>query len=439
MAQEGGTGGFLTAEPDGTVDKPRHEPLKAHRHLNQLLTQRGHNPVNHRRAHQGLAHRIRRPARPVRKQVINGHRQVMVRVHQPIIRGHNAMPVRISIITGGNVVLVAVPHQRRHGIRAGTVHPNLTVRVQCHEPPCGVHQRIHHRQIQLVGLGNRPPIIHRRTTHGVRTNAQPRLPDHIQIHHIRQIRHIGVHIVVFRGLGIQHPRHAHSLDVLQAAAQQIISTLRNPVRGIRVGRATIGRIIFKPTIPRRIMRRRNHNAVGTLRIGASHPTRQARIIGQNRMRHRRRRGIAAPVVDKHLHVISQQHLHGGNLRRLAQRMRIPPNKNRATNTLRITVIHNGLRGCQNMVLVKRIIQRRPPVPRCTKHHLLVGIIGIRNPGVVRRHHFRNINKVFRQCNLAGTLMSHTKNSSQKRKIYSYFPSSTFFRPRALVPAQSHTY
>ena len=156
------------------------------------------------------------------------------------------------------------------------------------------------------------------------------------------------------------------------------------------------------------------------------------------MRHRRRRGIAAPVVDKHLHIISQQHLHGGNLRRLAQRMRIPPNKNRATNTLRITVIHNGLRGCQNMVLVKRIIQRRPPVPRCTKHHLLVGIIGIRNPGVVRRHHFRNINKVFRQCNLAGTLMSHTKNSSQKRKnlqllsIFYLFPP-----PRTSSSTKSH--
>ena len=156
------------------------------------------------------------------------------------------------------------------------------------------------------------------------------------------------------------------------------------------------------------------------------------------MRHRRRRGIATPVVDKHLHVISQQYLHSGNLRRLAQCMRIPPNKNRAANALRITVIHNGLRSCQNMVLVERIIQRRPPVPRCTKHHLLVGIIGIRNPGVVCRHHFRNINKVFRQCNLAGTLMSHTKNSSQKRKnlqllsIFYLFPP-----PRTSSGTKSH--
>ena len=110
-AQEGSTGGFFAAEAEGAVDKPRHKPLEAHRHLHELTPQAGHDAVDHGRGHQGLAHAGVTPLGAVAKQVLDGHREVVVRVHQARVRRHNAVTVRVGVVARGQVVLGTVIHQ----------------------------------------------------------------------------------------------------------------------------------------------------------------------------------------------------------------------------------------------------------------------------------------------------------------------------------------
>jgi hypothetical protein len=69
-------------------------------------------------------------------------------------------------------------------------------------------------------------------------------------------------ISLARGGGLQRCAAGNPFDRAIAAAQQIVSALLHPIRNIRVGRSALGRIILKPAVGRRVMRRRDHDTVG---------------------------------------------------------------------------------------------------------------------------------------------------------------------------------
>ena len=101
---EGGAGRFLAAEGAFAGEQPGDEPLEAHRDLHQLAAQaRGH-AVDDRGGHQGLAdHGLRVPAGRGAVQVIDGDGEVVVRVHQPAVRGDDAVAVGVGVVAGGDV------------------------------------------------------------------------------------------------------------------------------------------------------------------------------------------------------------------------------------------------------------------------------------------------------------------------------------------------
>ena len=209
------------------------------------------------------------------------------------------------------------------------------------------------------------------------------------------------------------PRIAHSCDTralhpIQTSAHILIRTGCDPVRSISISRTTIRRIVFKATITGRIMRRRNHNPISTLRAHPQHPTLQRSIMRQNSVRHGRRRRVTPRGVNNHLNIIGQQHLKGANHRRLRQRVGIPPNEHRPPNPLPPTIIHNRLRRSQNMSLVKSPIQRRPPVARRTKNNLLIRVFRIRRQSEIRRHKLSNINQILRSSRLTSTGIRHRR-------------------------------
>ena len=98
---------------------------------------------------------------------------------------------------------------------------------------------------------------------------------------------------------VQHARDRRPLHALQPGAQVVVGAPCNPIGCLRIGRAAGWRVVLETTIARRVMRRSNHNAVGT-------------GVGQNRVGYRRSRGIAAAIVDANLQLIGQQHLEGGD-------------------------------------------------------------------------------------------------------------------------------
>ena len=83
LPQEACPRAFFPAETHLAVIKPG-KPLKPHRSLVQNALMPNHDAVNQRTRHQRLPHRSRcRPVRPVGQQIIDRHRQKMIRIQQP--------------------------------------------------------------------------------------------------------------------------------------------------------------------------------------------------------------------------------------------------------------------------------------------------------------------------------------------------------------------
>src|SRR3974377_514867 len=60
------------------------------------------------------------------------------------------MPVRIRVVAKGEAVLIFQSHQAGHSVRAGAVHPDLAVVIQCHEGEGGVLRWIDVRYVETV-------------------------------------------------------------------------------------------------------------------------------------------------------------------------------------------------------------------------------------------------------------------------------------------------
>ena len=108
----------------------------------------------------------------------------------------------------------------------------------------------------------------------------------------------------------------HAAHLAQTAGEQSRWRDPDPLRGAGVGRAAVGRIVFESAILRRIVRRRDHDAVGQ----AGRPP---AVVRQDRMRERRRRRVAV-LADRssYLDAVRRQHFQRAGERRLGKRMRV---------------------------------------------------------------------------------------------------------------------
>ena len=94
------------------------------------------------------------------QQVVDRHRQIMVRVHQPGRRRDDAVPVGVGIVGEGDLVAILEPDEPGHRIGAGTVHADLAVVIDRHEREGRIDLRIHDGDVQLVDRVDRLPIMH---------------------------------------------------------------------------------------------------------------------------------------------------------------------------------------------------------------------------------------------------------------------------------------
>ena len=127
----------------------------------------GHDPVDDAAADERLPHRRAvGPAGPVREQVADRHREV-------VIRDSAARPTasrcrgdrRRDRSPNGEAIAVLQREQARHGVRAGAVHPDPAVVIGRHEREGGIGHRVHHRDVEPV-----------RSTRWAPSTAPPRRP-----------------------------------------------------------------------------------------------------------------------------------------------------------------------------------------------------------------------------------------------------------------------
>ena len=159
--------------------------------------------------------------------------------------------------------------------------------VQRHEPPRRVDQRIDHRQVQLVTLGDGSPVVDAGPAERIGADPHPGFADDVDIDHVRQIVDIGVQIVVAPG-GLQRPSQRHPLDARSAVAQNLVGALGDYVGGVGVGGAAVGRVVLEAAVGRRVVRRRHDDPVGQ-------PLGAAAVVREDRVAYRRRRRV--PVAE----------------------------------------------------------------------------------------------------------------------------------------------
>ena len=182
------------------------------------------------------------------------------------------------------------------------------------------------------------------------------------------------------GALIRHPRNA-----LHVGFHVGVGGLFDLGRHIRVGRATMRRVVFVSAIFRRIMRRRDDDAIGK----SAGPT---LVVAQDRMRDHGRRRVAAALVDHDVDAVGGKHFHRTHQRRLGERMGIDADEQRTGQPGFAAVVADRLRRRQDMIFVERVFQRSPAMARGSEGNALGGIGGIRFRRKIGRYQLRHVDK-----------------------------------------------
>ncbi len=174
---------------------------------------------------------------------------------------------------------------------------------------------------------------------------------------------------------------------------------------VGVGRAAVRRVVLEPAVPRRVVRRRDDDAVrgvALVRVG---------VVHHDRPGHRRGGGVVLVALAAHRHVVGQQHLDGRRPRGLGQRMGVLAQVERTGDPLRRPVLHDRLRGGRDVQVVERGVQAGAAVTRGAEHHLLVRVGRIGRQVVVRADDRVDVDQVFGGGRLAGARVSHGSHSA----------------------------
>ncbi len=314
------------------------------------------------------------------KQILDRHRQIVVRVHQTGL-GDDAVTVVVRVVAKGDVELVLEGNQARHCERAGAIHPDLAVFIKSHEGEGRVDLVVHHLDIQAIGLGDDVPVGDAGATQRIDTDLDARVLDGIHIQHVLQIIHIGGDIVVLdheralERLGERHPFHAS-----QTRFQNGVGTVLHPLGDLPFSGATMGRVVLEATIFRRVVGRSDHHAVGA-RGRLAGPF-FARVMAQNGVRDDRGRGKTEASLNAGFNAVGRQHLDGTGKGGFGQGVSIHTDKQRASDAGLLAILHQRLGHRQNMGFGKGTVQGAATVAGGTEGHPLLGAAHVRLVEVV---------------------------------------------------------
>ena len=385
--QERSAGAFLTAERQRPIDEAFAEPFEPDRHFDELASELRRDAVDHAAGDDGLADgAVGTPARPVGAEIGNSGCEKVIRVHQPARRTDDAMPVGVRVIGEGDVEFVLQRDQPLHRIGRRTVHPDIAVPVHRHETECRIDGVVHDRCVNPVTLDQRLPILNSSAAERIDPDAHTRRADRFEIDDIGQIGNIRRDIIMgmnarrFPGAFIRNAR-----NTIEFVFEKRVGGFPDPSGHVDICRSAVGGIVFEAAFVRRIVRGADDNAVGKARGPAA-------IVGKDRVRDHRGRGIAVVLVDHRLDAICCQNFNRGGECRFRQSMGVHAKKERPADAGLAAVKADGLGNRPDMRLVERRGEGRTTVPRRAERDALRGDCGIGRQREIGGHQPRDVDQ-----------------------------------------------
>ena len=288
------------------------------------------------------------------------------------------------------------------------VHADPLVPVEGHEREGGVHLRVHDRDVEVVGLADRHPVVDGRAAQWVRADPQVRTPDGIEVDDGAQVAHVRVEEVeVRRVLEVVRPLERGARDRLPAPLQQLVGPLLDPRGDRSLRRSAVGRVVLDAAVLGRIVAGGDDDAVGGAVRARALP-----VVGEDRVGDRRGGGEPVPVVDHRGHLLGGQHLHDGEEGGLGQGMGVATHEDGPRVSLLAAVVDDRLRRCGDVCLVEGATQAGAAVPRGPERHSLLCDRRIRDEVVVGVEELGDVDEVALLRLLAcSVLHAHTMHRS----------------------------
>ena len=164
------------------------------------------------------------------------------------------------------------------------------------------------------------------------------------VHDRGQVGHVRRHVVVAPGARLRLLPGDAPHD-LQPRDEQAVGLVLDGTRDVGVGRAAGGRVVLEATVGRRVVGRRDDDAIGQ-------PGAASVVPGQDGVGDARRRREAVGAVDAHIHAVGDQHLERGPEGRLRECVGVAAHEQRPIDALPPAVGTDGGRGGHDVVLVE---------------------------------------------------------------------------------------
>ena len=211
------------------------------------------------------------------EEVEDGDRKVVIGRQQARAPGDNPVPVMVGIAGEGDLELILQADQPLHRIGRGWVHADLAVPIDCHETEGRIDGLVDDREVQPVALGNRPPVVDAGAAERIDPQADLRAANGLHVDHIAEISNVGVEVVVpVRCGGAQRLLVRNPVHAAQAAFEKLVRLRLDPVRDGWLRRPAVGWIVLEAAVMGRIVRRRDHDAVGKTCFSARGCTSESR-------------------------------------------------------------------------------------------------------------------------------------------------------------------
>ena len=147
------------------------------------------------------------------------------------------------------------------------------------------------------------------------------------------------------GIGLERLGVGDALDPGQLVGQQFVGLGFDPLGHMGIGRATVGRVVLVATTLRRVVGRRDDNAV-------SQASGTAAVVADDGVGDCRRRRVFIALGQHHVDAVGGEHFQRTGAGRRRERVGVEADKQRAVDALCFPVQANGLADGEHMPFVE---------------------------------------------------------------------------------------